>query len=189
MYVDMSEYLDVKIEALRMHTSQFRAPLFHGSPEGLELATRVRGREIGVEAAEGFVQLRGVLMTQVVSVHQPNFMPWLKLLDKVLASDVYVAYDTVKYTSRSTTRPAEMRKAPDGPTWLTVPLVRAGRPQNIQDVRVNNSHRDNGAVFDPSTCGYWLRSTGAPSTSMTSTGIVEDVYRRDHEFLVELTWS
>ena len=33
-----------------------------------------------------------------VSVHQPNFMPWLKLLDKVLASDVYVAYDTVQYT-------------------------------------------------------------------------------------------
>ncbi len=61
MYVDVSDYLDVKIEALRMHQSQVRAPLYHGSPEGLELATRVRGREIGVEAAEGFVQLRGVL--------------------------------------------------------------------------------------------------------------------------------
>lgn len=61
LYVDVSAYLDVKIEALRMHTSQVRAPLYHGSPEGLELATKVRGREVGVEAAEGFVQLRGVL--------------------------------------------------------------------------------------------------------------------------------
>lgn len=61
LYVDVSAYLDVKIEALRMHQSQVRAPLYHGSPEGLELATRVRGREVGVEAAEGFVQLRGVL--------------------------------------------------------------------------------------------------------------------------------
>jgi N-acetylglucosamine malate deacetylase 1 len=61
LYVDVSDYLDVKIEALRMHASQVRAPLYHGSPEGLELATRVRGREVGVEAAEGFVQLRGVL--------------------------------------------------------------------------------------------------------------------------------
>jgi N-acetylglucosamine malate deacetylase 1 len=61
LYVDVSDHLDVKIEALRMHASQVRAPLYHGSPEGLELATRVRGREIGVEAAEGFVQLRGVL--------------------------------------------------------------------------------------------------------------------------------
>ena len=61
LYVDVSDYLDVKIEALRLHASQVRAPLYHGSPEGLELATRVRGREVGVEAAEGFVQLRGVL--------------------------------------------------------------------------------------------------------------------------------
>ena len=61
LYVDVSAYLDVKIEALRLHASQVRAPLYHGSPEGLELATRVRGREVGVEAAEGFVQLRGVL--------------------------------------------------------------------------------------------------------------------------------
>ena len=61
LYVDVSRFLDVKIEALRMHASQVRAPLYHGSPEGLELATRVRGREVGVEAAEGFVQLRGVL--------------------------------------------------------------------------------------------------------------------------------
>lgn len=34
----------------------------------------------------------------IVSVHQPNFMPWLKLLAKVLASDVYVAYDSVQFT-------------------------------------------------------------------------------------------
>ncbi|BAS16657.1 conserved hypothetical protein [Arthrobacter sp. Hiyo8] len=39
----------------------------------------------------------GVLMV-IVSVHQPNFMPWLKLLAKVLASDVYVAYDSVQFT-------------------------------------------------------------------------------------------
>lgn len=61
LYVDVSRFLDVKIEAMRLHASQVRSPLYHGSPEGLELATRVRGREVGVEAAEGFVQLRGVL--------------------------------------------------------------------------------------------------------------------------------
>jgi hypothetical protein len=33
-----------------------------------------------------------------VSVHQPNFLPWVKLLDKIIASDVYVVYDTVQFT-------------------------------------------------------------------------------------------
>jgi LmbE family N-acetylglucosaminyl deacetylase len=57
-YVDITGYLDVKIKAMRMHTSQVRESLYHGSPEGLELATRVRGREISAEAAEGFELLR-----------------------------------------------------------------------------------------------------------------------------------
>lgn len=60
LYVDITEFLAVKIEALRLHVSQLREPLFHGSPESLELASRVRGREVGVEAAEGFALLRGV---------------------------------------------------------------------------------------------------------------------------------
>lgn len=60
VYVDVSEFLQTKIEALRMHASQVRDPLFHGSPEGLELQTLARGREVGVAAAEGFRLLRGV---------------------------------------------------------------------------------------------------------------------------------
>jgi LmbE family N-acetylglucosaminyl deacetylase len=59
-YVDVSDYLEVKINALRLHTSQLRPPLYHGSPEALELATRVRGREVSAEAAEGFHLLRGI---------------------------------------------------------------------------------------------------------------------------------
>lgn len=61
VYIDISQFLDVKIEALRLHASQLREPLYHGSPESLELATRLRGREVGTEAAEGFALLRGVL--------------------------------------------------------------------------------------------------------------------------------
>jgi LmbE family N-acetylglucosaminyl deacetylase len=53
-YVDVSEYLDIKIQAMRLHASQVRPPVYHGSPESLELATMLRGREVSVAAAEGF---------------------------------------------------------------------------------------------------------------------------------------
>jgi N-acetylglucosamine malate deacetylase 1 len=59
-YIDITEFLETKIEAMRLHASQVRPPIYHGSPEGLELATRVRGREVSVEAAEGFAVLRAV---------------------------------------------------------------------------------------------------------------------------------
>lgn len=60
LYIDVTDFLDVKINALRAHASQVRGPLFHGSPEGLELQSRLRGREISAEAAEGFVVHRAV---------------------------------------------------------------------------------------------------------------------------------
>jgi LmbE family N-acetylglucosaminyl deacetylase len=59
-YVDISTFLAVKVEALRLHASQVRHELYHGSPESLELATRVRGREVSVAAAEGFSLLRAL---------------------------------------------------------------------------------------------------------------------------------
>lgn len=75
----------------------------------------------------------------VVSVHQPNFMPWLKLLDKILGSDVYVAYDTVIYT-RSEYHGRQQIKRDGRADWLSVPLVKVpGTQQLIMDVMIDNS--------------------------------------------------
>jgi WbqC-like protein family len=61
-----------------------------------------------------------------VSVHQPNFLPWTKLFDKILASDVYIAYDSVQYT-RSEFHSRQRITGRDGPVWLSVPVVTRGR--------------------------------------------------------------
>ncbi|WP_298330633.1 PIG-L deacetylase family protein [Haloactinopolyspora sp.] len=60
LYIDVSEFLGTKIQAMRMHSSQVRPPLYHGSPESLQMATQLRGREVSVEAAEGFVVHRAL---------------------------------------------------------------------------------------------------------------------------------
>jgi WbqC-like protein family len=61
-----------------------------------------------------------------VSVHQPNFLPWTKLFDKVLASDIYIAYDSVQYT-RSEFHSRQRIAARDGAVWLSVPVLTRGR--------------------------------------------------------------
>ena len=61
-----------------------------------------------------------------VSIHQPNFLPWTKLFDKVLASDVYVAYDSVQYT-HSEFHSRQWVIGRDGPVWLSVPVLTRGR--------------------------------------------------------------
>lgn len=60
-YVDISKYLDKKLTALSMHHSQMRDDIHHSSVKNVEYTARLRGSEISVEAAEGYMVFRHVL--------------------------------------------------------------------------------------------------------------------------------
>ena len=75
-----------------------------------------------------------------VSVHQPNFMPWLKLLTKAMASDVFIAYDSVQFTRREYHARQLFRTGAGTPEWLSVPVVSTGQRQVLQDTRIAESY-------------------------------------------------
>jgi len=60
-YVDITDYLDKKLEALEMYESQMRSRIHHSSVQNVDYTARVRGREISREAAEGYMAFRHVL--------------------------------------------------------------------------------------------------------------------------------
>ena len=60
-YVDITGFLDKKLQALAMYESQMRDHIHHSSVQNVEFTARVRGREISVEAAEGYMVFRHVL--------------------------------------------------------------------------------------------------------------------------------
>lgn len=60
-YVDISDFLEQKLTALSMHKSQMRDAIHHSSVQNVEYISRVRGREVSVEAAEGYMVFRHVL--------------------------------------------------------------------------------------------------------------------------------
>lgn len=76
-----------------------------------------------------------------VSIHQPNFMSWLKLFDKVLASDIFIAYDTVQYTRSEYHSRQKIKTMQGDAEWLSVPLLsdRGSAPSLIREVRIDNS--------------------------------------------------
>jgi len=53
-YVDISDYLEVKLAAYRCHASQIRPEPHHASVENVERLARLRGSEVSVAAAEAF---------------------------------------------------------------------------------------------------------------------------------------
>ena len=116
-----------------------------------------------------------------VAVHQPNFLPWLKLLDKILASDIYVAYDTAQYT-KSEYHGRQRVRTYTGEFWLTVPLLSVPRTrQLIGDVRI-----DNNQPFRHGHLKMLCKAYGRADYFGEVFPIVEQAYARDQERLVDL---
>jgi len=75
----------------------------------------------------------------ILSVHQPQYIPWLGFFDKLARSDAFVFLDTVQYKPQEWQNRNKIRTK-DGSMWLTVPVVTAGLGrQRICDVRIDNS--------------------------------------------------
>ena len=109
-----------------------------------------------------------------VCLHQPNFIPWTKLLAKIAASDVYVAYDSVQFT-RTEYHNRQRLRARRGPILLTVPVRHAKHRQLLWEVELDpaekwRSHHVrvieqeyHGAPFLPTSSHWYATSTINPT--------------------------
>lgn len=74
----------------------------------------------------------------ILSVHQPQYIPWLGYFDKIDKSDCFVFLDQVQYKPREYQNRNRIRTK-NGWIWLTVPVISKGLGrQKICDVKVNN---------------------------------------------------
>jgi hypothetical protein len=69
-----------------------------------------------------------------VGIHQPHYLPWLRYLQKIAASDVFILLDDVDYTKNGWQNRNKIKSA-DGWMYLTVP-VNASLGVQIRDVRI-----------------------------------------------------
>ncbi len=72
-----------------------------------------------------------------VSIHQPQYLPWLPYFLKIEQSDVFIILDTVDFQKNGLQNRNQI-KTVQGAHWLTVP-VRQQLGQKIIDVKIDNS--------------------------------------------------
>lgn len=72
-----------------------------------------------------------------VTIHQPQFMPWLGYLDKVDQSDLFLVLDTVQFKKNEWQNRNRIRTA-QGWQWLTVPVLHHFG-QRINEVLINRT--------------------------------------------------
>lgn len=72
----------------------------------------------------------------IVSVHQPQYLPWLGYFDKIIKSDIFVILDDVQYKKNEWQNRNRIKTA-TGWQWLTVPVTYKF-PEKINQVKINS---------------------------------------------------
>ena len=74
----------------------------------------------------------------IVTIHQPDFSPWLGYFHRWAISDLYIVLDDVQFLRRGWQHRDRIKTA-DGPRWLTVPVLKKGKYEQ----RINEAYIDN----------------------------------------------
>lgn len=81
----------------------------------------------------------------IVSIHQPNYLPYLGFFDKMKQSDVFVIYDDAQFTDSDFQHRNKIR-INNGWKWLTVPVKKD--PLNINEVKIINEKQKNTSIWN-----------------------------------------
>ena len=72
----------------------------------------------------------------IITIHQPQYLPWLGYFDKARQADVFILLDNVQFKKNEWQNRNRIRTA-QGWQWLTVPVYHAFG-ERINEVKINN---------------------------------------------------
>lgn len=73
----------------------------------------------------------------IVSVHQPNYLPYIGFFDKMRQADIFVIYDDARFNKDDFQHRNKIRIF-HGWKWLTVPVEKYPTP--INEIKIRNEH-------------------------------------------------
>lgn len=116
----------------------------------------------------------------IVSIHQPQYLPWLPYLLKIAASDIFIILDSVDYDKKGLQNRNQI-KTPQGKAWLTVPVKKNPGPIKIKDVEIN-CHMD----WPKKHWRALEQNYKKASFFHTYAGELEKLYSNNWQYLVDL---
>jgi len=116
-----------------------------------------------------------------VTIHQPDFLPWLGFFDRWRKCDLYIVLDDVQFIRRGWQHRDKI-KTKDGARWLTVPVIKKGKYfQKISDVKIDNSLDWVAKHLKTIEINY-----GKAPNFERWYGKIQQVYRRKYSYLIDL---
>jgi len=120
----------------------------------------------------------------IVSIHQPNYLPWAGFIHKIAISDIYVVFDDVQLVRGKSFGIRTKIKTESGTKWLTVPVKNKSSLLKINQVEINNEINWNEKHWNS------LKHNYAKAPFFSDFGqMIHDVLNKKLEKLVELNVS
>ena len=115
----------------------------------------------------------------IVSIHQPQYLPWLGYFHKIESSDVFVFLDNVQFKKNEWQNRNRIKTAEKW-QWLTVPVIHKFL-QPIQDVQINNTF-----PWDRKHLNGLISNYSKAPFFKDYNGFFEETYSRDWKYLADL---
>lgn len=117
----------------------------------------------------------------IVTIHQPEHLPWLGFFDKLISADVFVCLDTVQFRKNYFQNRNRILTA-SGPIWLTVPVKTKGHLEStLADTEIANDGRWARKYWKTVSQNY-----GRHPFFQSHAGRFMDIFQRDWTRLVDL---
>lgn len=115
----------------------------------------------------------------IVSIHQPQYIPWLPYFMKISESNVFIILDSVDFQKNGLQNRNRIKTA-QGPTWLTVP-VKHKIGQKIIDVEINND-----VIWQKKHYASIVQNYGKTQFAIAYLKNLEEIYARKWDRLIDL---
>jgi len=120
----------------------------------------------------------------IVTIHQPDFLPWLGFFDRWQKSDTYIVLDDVQFLRRGWHHRDKI-KAQKGVQWLTVPVLKKScYHQTIKEVRINNEENWHCKHLKTIQVAY-----GKATNFDLVYGRLSEIYNKDYDLLISFNMN
>ena len=117
----------------------------------------------------------------ILTAHQPCYLPWLGLFHKIAQADRFISFNQVQYQAKDWNNRNRI-KTSQGPIWLSVPVLRKGRLENLyENIQINNDIGWGRKHWNSLQSNY----SKAPHFKKYA-DYFEDIYAREWDRLIDL---
>lgn len=118
-------------------------------------------------------------MNKAVTIHQPNYLPWLGFFAKVKRADCLVILDNVGFNREGITHRNKIRVANEW-SWLTIPVAKSPLGTPINEIKLSD---------DKWKRKHWKtikENYNKTDYFNTYEGFFENLYQEDYEYICQI---